>query len=65
MPATERKTFALTLVDVGTPVSDGDPHIRLRRLLKHALRILAFRSTDVREVPPREDPPHAEPAESH
>jgi len=58
MTSGERKRFTLHLQDVGQPL-DGDVYVRLRRLLKHALRTLALRCLDVREVPPEPEQRHA------
>jgi len=45
-----RTTFILTLTDAGKP-NDAPTFIRLRRLLKLALRGFAFRCTDIRQAP--------------
>jgi hypothetical protein len=43
-----RNRFILELLDCGGAL-DGDVYVRMRRLLKHALRTLAFRCTSVEE----------------
>ena len=57
---TERTIYNLTLR--AEPGSEIPPAIRLRRLLKHALRSCGLRCTEVREIKP--DTPQPQERES-
>lgn len=49
MPDHQRERFVIELHDIGKP-DDSPAVVRLRLLLKHALRVLGLRCVDAREV---------------